>query len=87
MHRKNRYLPSLFLTAALASSTAVIASPALQNDRVYDREHKDYHHWDDHENQAWHRFLTENHRDEHEFAKSNRKEQGEYWNWRHNHPD
>jgi hypothetical protein len=65
----------------------LVASPAPQDDRVYDREHKDYHHWDDHENAAWHRYLTEKHVQEHEWAKANRKEQADYWNWRHNHPD
>jgi hypothetical protein len=87
MLRTNRFIAALFLTAALATPAVLVASPSPQDDRVYDREHKDYHHWDDHENQNWHRFLAENHRDEHEFAKANRKEQAEYWNWRHSHPD
>ena len=34
-------------------------------DRVYDREHKDYHNWDENENRAWMRFNTENHREAH----------------------
>jgi hypothetical protein len=55
--------------------------------RVYDKNHKDYHNWDDRENRAWGQFLTENRRESHEYAKSNKKEQSEYWNWRHSHPD
>ena len=66
---------------------AIFAARVPQDDRIYDREHKDYHKWDDRENQAWARFLAENHRKDHEFAKANRKEQAEYWNWRHEHPD
>jgi hypothetical protein len=55
--------------------------------RVYDRDRKDYHNWNDNENRAWGQFLTENHRESHEYAKSNKKEQSKYWNWRHSHPD
>jgi hypothetical protein len=87
MRHKNRLIASLFLTAALAAPAVLVATPAPQENRVYDREHKDYHNWDDHENAAWHRYLAENRREDHEFAKSKRKEQAEYWNWRHNHPD
>jgi hypothetical protein len=87
MRRTNRYIASLFLTAALATPVLVVASPAPQDNRVYDREHKDYHQWDDHENAAWHRYMAEKHIQEHEWAKANRKEQADYWNWRHSHPD
>jgi hypothetical protein len=55
-------------------------------ERGDDREHKDYHQWDDAENRAWRKWLTENHRKDHEFAKADRKEQEEYWKWRHEHP-
>ncbi|HEY2545031.1 MAG TPA: hypothetical protein VGI46_03105 [Candidatus Acidoferrum sp.] len=89
MHRASRYIASLFVTAALTAPAAIMAAPARQDDRdrVYDREHKDYHRWDDKEDQAWKRFLAEKHRDDHEFAKASKKEQEEYWNWRHSHPD
>ena len=88
MTRATRYLSSLFLSVALLAPAALIAAPAAQEDRgVYDREHKDYHHWDDHENEVWKRFLVENHRKEHDFARANKREQAEYWNWRHSHPD
>jgi hypothetical protein len=88
MKRTNRYIAAMFLTAALAAPTVILAAATPQDDRgVYDRDHKDYHKWDDHENGAWHRYLGENHRDDHEFAKSNKKEQREYWKWRHSHPD
>ena len=93
MHRATKFVASLFLMAALAAPVVTLAGPATQDqdnhdrDRVYDREHKDYHQWDDHEKDAWGRFLAEKHRKEHEFAKASRKEQDEYWNWRHSHPD
>jgi hypothetical protein len=90
MHRATMFVASLFLTAALATPVVTLAVPAAQDnhgDRVYDREHKDYHQWDDHEKDAWARFLAEKHRKDHEFAKASKKEQDEYWNWRHSHPD
>ena len=91
MHRANRYIASLFLTAALAAPVALMAIPAPQEDhnrnRVYDKEHKDYHNWDDNENKAWGQYLSENHKSSHEYAKASKKEQSQYWNYRHAHPD
>ena len=91
MHRPHHYLAALFLTAAFATPLSVMAMPVPQEAgvqvRVYDKNHKDYHNWDDNENRAWVQFLVENHRTSHEYAKSNKKEQSQYWNWRHAHQD
>ena len=102
MHHSYRYLfSSFFLTAALSVPTAMTAATKPQDNgrqeenhrddkdynRVYDRDHKDYHNWDDHENNAWGIYLTKNHKKAHEFKGSNKKEQANYWNWRHSHPD
>lgn len=82
---------SLFLTAALTAPVAIMAIPVPQEGRdqhrVYDKDHKDYHNWDDNENHAWGQFLTENHKSSHEYSKANKKEQSQYWNYRHSHPD
>ncbi|HXA78601.1 MAG TPA: hypothetical protein VNV41_15820 [Candidatus Acidoferrales bacterium] len=91
MRHTHRYITSLFLAAALTAPVAIMAAPIPQEAgvqvRVYDRDHKDYHNWDDHENRAWGIFLTNNHRKNHEYAKANRREQSNYWKWRHEHPD
>jgi hypothetical protein len=89
MQIASRFVATLFLTAALGAPVAMAAAPAPQavQVRVYDRDHKDYHNWDDRENRSWGLYLSQNHKKSHEFAKSNRKEQSEYWNWRHSHPD
>jgi hypothetical protein len=91
MHRTHRYIASLFLTAALVAPVSTMAVPVPQEardqNRVYAKDHKDYHNWDDNENRAWRQFLTENHKTSHEFSKANKKEQSQYWNWRHAHPD
>ena len=81
----NRFFGALLLGATLIMPIAIQAQD--QPRKYYDRDHKDYHVWNDGENSAYHRFLTENHRKDHEWAKANRKEQQEYWNWRHEHPD
>jgi hypothetical protein len=89
MHRVHRYIASLFLTASLATPVALMAIPAPQDggNRVYDKDHNDYHNWDDKENHAWGQFLEENHKSSHEYAKASKKEQSQYWNYRHAHPD
>lgn len=91
MHRAHRYIASLFLTVALVAPVSIMAFPVPQDAnvqvRVYDKDHKDYHNWNDNENRAWGQYLTENHRQPHEFSKANKKEQSQYWNWRHAHPD
>jgi hypothetical protein len=89
MFRTHLLIASLFITTALAAPVSIMAAPAPQavQVRVYDRDHKDYHNWDDNENRHWGIFLTENHRNPHEFRKAHRSEQRQYWNWRHSHPD
>jgi hypothetical protein len=87
----NRYISSLLLAAALAAPVVMIASPRPQEAsvqlRVYDRDHRDYHNWDDRENHAYRQYLGEQHRSYHEYQGQNRKVQRHYWNWRHSHPD
>jgi hypothetical protein len=91
MHHTRRYVAALFLAAALAAPLSIMAAPSPQGAtvqvRVYDRSHRDYHNWDDRENQSWGVYLSNNHRRHYEYAKANRREQDRYWNWRHAHPD
>ena len=91
MNRTNRYIASLFVVASLAAHGSIIAVQAAQGTtvqvRVYDRQHKDYHNWDNNENSAWGRFQVENHQKSHDYKRANKKQQAQYWNWRHAHPD
>jgi hypothetical protein len=91
MHLSRNCIASLFLTAALVAPVAIMAGPAPQEARVqvrvYDKQHKDYHNWDDNENRAWGRYLAQNHKNSHEFSNANKREQSKYWNYRHSHPD
>lgn len=55
--------------------------------RVYDRDHKDYHLWNESEDRAYHRYWQAKHRTYRDFSRLNRREQSNYWTWRHSHPD
>lgn len=102
MHHGYKYLLSSFvLTGALAAPIAIRAAATPQDNgrqeehhrddkdqrRVYDREHKDFHNWDDREDHSFRIYLGERHREYRPFAKLKVKEQRAYWNWRHDHPD
>jgi hypothetical protein len=91
MRFPHRYISSLLLAATLAAPVAILAAPAPNDDgvqvRVYDSRHKDYHNWDNRENNAWGIYLTNNHKKNREYSRSSRREQSHYWNWRHSHPD
>jgi hypothetical protein len=91
MHRSTRFIASLFLTAALVAPASIIAAPAPQavglQIRVYDRDHKDYHNWDDREDRAYRAYLVEQHRSYRAYGKQSRRSQRDYWNYRHGHQD
>jgi hypothetical protein len=92
MH-KQRFLSSLVVTAALLAPglglgvvaaqerAAVKAGPVTV--RVYDRSHKDYHVWDDKEDQSYRRYLNDNHQTYRPIQKLSKKRQTTYWNSRH----
>jgi hypothetical protein len=91
MHRSYRFIASLFLVAAIAAPVTIMGAPAPQQAsvqvRVYDRDHKDYHNWDDREDRAYRGCLTEHHITYREYNKQHHTTQRNYWNWRHEHPD
>jgi hypothetical protein len=91
MHRSYRFVTTLFLAAALAAPVSVMAAPAPQavglQVRVYDRDHHDYHNWDDREDRAYRGYLVEQHRSYRVYGKQSHRSQRDYWNWRHSHPD
>jgi hypothetical protein len=99
MHRVHRYVSSLFLAAALVAPMAITAHARRQDDRrqeerrqdnnvrYYDRDHHDYHTWDNREDRAYRNYLVEQHRGYRSFTRTNHRVQRNYWNWRHSHPD
>jgi hypothetical protein len=81
-----------FLVSALLLGSAVITPVALRAEdshdrRYYDRENKDYHTWNNHEDHAYRVYLGEQHREYREFPKVRVEQQREYFRWRHEHPD
>jgi hypothetical protein len=87
----DRCISLLILAAAIAAPTAIMASPKPQDGsvqvRIYDRDHRDYHNWDDHEDRAYRRYLVAQHRTYREYHRQHYRVQRHYWNWRHSHPD
>ena len=87
----HRFLSSLIVTAALLAPVLGQAVAAAQvraevgpvTVRVYDRSHKDYHVWDDHEDQTYRKYLSDNHQTYRPIAKLSNKQQTTYWNSRH----
>src|SRR5579859_5950867 len=84
MQRIDRFISSLLLAAAIATPTAIMAGPRAQDAsvqvRVYDRDHRDYHNWDDHEDRAYRRYLVERHRTYVEYHRQHYRAQKHYWN-------
>lgn len=95
MQRMQWYLGSLLMGATLLLPVGLRAATNLQQGdrqeaqkRYYDRNHKDYHSWDDREDGSFRRWMTkEKHKVYRPFTKLKRREQSEYWEWRHAHPD
>jgi hypothetical protein len=82
----NRYIGVALLAAGIAAAPLALADDH-DTHRYYDRNHKDYHRWDDNEQRSYGIFLNENHIAVHVFRKARPDEQQRYWNWRHEHPD
>jgi len=91
MRSIHRFIGTLFLAAAIVAPAAVVAEAKAQEAgvqvRIYDRDHRDYHNWDDHEDRAYRRYLAERRREYVEYNGQNSRDQRNYWKWRHNHPD
>ena len=80
-------MKKLIGTLLLGASLMAPVSAFAADRRYYDRDHRDYHNWDDREDHAYRRYLTENRRGYVEYNTQNDREQRNYWKWRHKHPD
>jgi hypothetical protein len=91
MHHTNRYIASFFLAAVFAASGPIVAAASPQEAgvqvRIYDRDHRDYHNWDDREEHAYRGYLTQRHERYRAYDQQKHRHQQHYWNWRHSHPD
>jgi hypothetical protein len=55
--------------------------------RYYDENARDYHVWNNREDQAYRNYLKERNREYREFSHANKRDQQDYWRWRHSHQD
>jgi hypothetical protein len=79
-----RYVNAIILSALLGGPVAAVA--ATPPDRIYDRDRRDYHEWNDREERAYRHWLEMNHRAYRDWKRSTSRDQRAYWKWRHNHP-
>jgi len=98
MDRKKQVWASLFLSGALLVPMATLARTMPQDDherheqeehehRVYDPDRRDYHVWDQREDEVYRHWLEEKHDAYVAYDRLNRKRQREYWKWRHEHEE
>lgn len=52
----------------------------------YDSRHRDWHQWNDGENQSYQKYSEEHHR-KGDFSSERERDQERYWAWRHKHSD
>ncbi len=89
MLRTYGFIGSLLLAGAIFAP-AITGAPRPQEVqlRVYDRDHRDYHNWDDREDHAYRGYLVESGIKLTGRTTTRRaRDQRNYWKWRHNHPD
>ena len=81
------------LSAALIVPVAITPVALRAEDhkvevRTYhDKDHKDDHQWNSHEDKAYRIYVKQNHRKYGNFAQLNENDQQAYWGWRHEHSD
>jgi hypothetical protein len=81
-----RYLGAFMLSAMLIAPVAIRADDH-HDKRYYDSSRKDYHEWNDHEQEAYKRWSQEQHRQYRDWNKASKRDQQAYFKWRHDHPD
>jgi uncharacterized protein YxeA len=78
----------LSVSVALTMPLCTYAAQDHHDDRgYYDKHHRDYHKWDDHEDRAWHMYWEQRHRPYVDWAAASEAQRQAYWDWRHNHSD
>ncbi len=88
-----KLLATLALSAAMLVPQMLLAQDHDRRDDhhddrgFYDKHHKDYHKWDDHEDRAWRIYNEQHHRKYVDFQAANERDRQAYWGWRHDHSD
>jgi hypothetical protein len=90
MIRKGLLVTAIFLSTALVAPMATRSTSAAQvavGVKIYDRDHKDYHVWDDNEIKLYDGWRHDHTDFQVDFRKNSREQQAAYWKWRHEHPN
>lgn len=101
MNHKKQVFASLLLSGALLLPIGGLAKTMPQDDherheqeererrehRVYDPYHKDYHNWNQQEDETYRHWLDERHDAYVDYNRLDRRRQREYWKWRHEHEE
>ncbi len=72
-----------------ASLLAPVMGLAEERHRYYDRDRRDWHPWNEHENRAYRHWLMEERKEQRyrEYRRLKTAQQRAYWRWRHDHAD
>jgi hypothetical protein len=55
--------------------------------RTYDPYYHDYHTWNDAEGPYYNQWVVETHHRNVDYGHLPKRDRGDYWRWRHDHPD
>ncbi len=85
-----RKLCAYLFGAVAAVPAAMLAGDHDDHDhdhRFYDRDHRDWHEWNEGEDRAYHRYWEERRHGYIDWERANEAQRRAYWRWRHEHPD
>jgi hypothetical protein len=94
MRLTDRWIASMFLSAALVVPIGAIAMPTPQDDRerqeleehqrrYYDQQNRDYHNWNNQEDRMYREWLAERRYNYVDYDRLDPRDQQDYWRWRH----
>jgi hypothetical protein len=78
-------LSGLLIAASVVVPVAMMAEDHHGEKRYYDKEHRDYHYWNDGEDRNYRAYLVEQHRVCVPFIRLNVRRRNEYVRYRHEH--
>lgn len=78
-------LGGFLIGASMFAPTTVMADDHHGEKRYYDRQHHDYHYWNDGEDRQYRAYLVERHEAYIPFVQVNRRHREEYFRYRHEH--
>ena len=78
-------LGGLLMAASVVGPVAMMAEDHHGEKRYYDKEHHDYHYWNEGEDRQYRAYLVEQHRVYVPFIRVNVRRRNEYFKYRHEH--